>query len=165
MEKLLTLGIDPMAIVVYLANTGLLIVILTKLLYKPILKILDKRREIIKNSIEEAKNMQKAFEEKVEILEKEKRETEERLKNEVEKMRKFAEEKKKEIIAEMEVSRASTLKKTQEEVESKKKSLIKEVERDVKILMSKIILDIVENKVPQDVIEESIGSAWKQYQN
>lgn len=163
MDKLLTLGIDPMAMVVYLANTGLVIIVLTKLLYKPVLKILDKRRDIIKNSIEEAQNMQKAFEEKVERLEKEKKETEERLKGEVEKMHKFAEEKKKELMAEMEASRASMLKKTQEEIEAKKEGLMKEVEQDVKMLMAKIILDIVENKVPEDVIQESIGSSWKQY--
>lgn len=161
MDKLLTLGIDPMAMVVYLANTGLIIVVLTKLLYKPILKILDERRRIIKNSLEEAQSMQKAFEEKVGKLEKEKKETEQQLQQEVEKMHKFAEEKKKELMAEMEVSRTSMLKKTQEEIEAKKEGLMKEVEQDVKMLMAKIILDIVENKVPEDVIQNSIGSAWQ----
>ncbi len=161
MEKLLTLGIDPLAVIVYLANTGLVLIVLTKLLYKPVLKILDTRRDIINRSMEEAENLQKAFEDKMENLEKEKRETEDRLKDQIEKMHKFTEEKKKELMTEMEQTRNLMLAKTQEEIEAKKEGLMKEVEGDVKTLMAKIILNIVENKVPEDVIQESVGSAWK----
>lgn len=163
MEKLLTLGIDPMAIVVYIANTGLVLFVLTKLLYKPILKILDKRRDIIQNSLEEAKNLQKSFEEKIASIEKEKASTEAKLKSEVDKMHKYAEEKKTQLLAEMEASRSEMLKKTNDEIDARKKGLMKEVEGEVKNLMAKVILDIVENKVPENVIEESIESSWKQY--
>lgn len=164
MEKLLTLGIDPMAIVVYLANTGLIILILAKLLYKPVLKILDKRRDIIQNSLDEAKNMQQSFESKITQLEKEKHETEAKLEQQVEKMHKFAEEKRAELIEEMEEARAGMLKKTQTEIDARKQELIKDVEKEVKTLMARIILEVVENKVPEEIIQESIGSAWKQHQ-
>lgn len=163
MEKLLTLGIDPMAIVVYIANTGLVLFVLTKLLYKPVLRILDERRALIASSMEEAGNLQKAFEDKIADVEAQKKATEEELKAEITKLHKFTEQKRTELLAEMDVTRNEMMRKTEEEVKARKDSLIKEVEDQVKVLMGKIILDIVENKVPENVIEESIGSAWKHY--
>ncbi len=163
MEKLLTLGIDPMAIVVYMANTGLVLFVLTKLLYKPVLAILDKRRELIKNSMEEAAGLQKAFEDKLADVETQKNATEAELKEEIANLHKYTEQKRAELQTEMDQARTEMMRKAQEEVDAKKAGLIKEVEDQVKVLMGRIILDIVENKVPEKVIEESISSSWKQY--
>lgn len=163
MEKLLTLGIDPMAIVVYIANTGLVLFVLTKLLYKPVLRILDERRALVASSMDEASNLQKAFEDKLDAVEAQKKATETELKDEITKLHKYVEQKRAEMLAEMEVTRSEMIRKAEEEVKAKKATLIKEVEDQVKVLMGKIILDIVENKVPENVIEESIGSAWKNY--
>ncbi len=163
MEKLLTLGIDPLAMLVYLANTGLLIGVLTYLLYKPILKILDKRRDIIRDSIDEAKHLQEIFEQKLAESEAERQKTEAELKEELAKLHKYTEEKRAELVAEMEASRTAIMEKAQKEIEAKKASLLKDVEQEIKVLMTRIILDIVENKVPENVIQESISSSWKQY--
>ena len=46
MDQLSNLGIDPWNMLLYLANTGVLLVILTYFLYKPILKFIDERRKI-----------------------------------------------------------------------------------------------------------------------
>lgn len=164
MDKLLALGIDPWAMLLYLVNTGIVIIVLTYYLYKPILNFVDKRRDQILKNIDESKHLQETFEKKLEESEKKKNKMEAELKEEMSNLNKFTEAKKKELMAEMEASRISMLKKAQEEIEARKESLMKEVEGEVKVLMAKIILDIVENKVPEDVIQESIGSAWKQYQ-
>ena len=55
------------------------------------------------------------------------------------------------------------IQKAQTEIDTKKANIIKEAEEQVKGLMVKIILDIVENKVPANVIEESMNSAWKKF--
>lgn len=163
MDKLLTLGIDPWAIVIYLGNTGLIIAVLTYLLYKPILGILDKRREIISSSMDEASRLQSAFEKTLEEAEEKNKATEQRLKEELENMHKYTETKRAELMAEIDKTRTEMLEKTNMEIAKKRESLLSDAEKDIKALMAKIILDIVENKVPEAVISESITSGWKKY--
>lgn len=163
MEKLLTLGIDPFAMLVYMANTGLVLIILTKLLYKPVLRILDQRRDMVNKSMTEAENLREAFEKQVAEVEKQKKQTEMELKEEISKLHKFTEEKRIQLVAEMEAAKSAMIHKAQEEIETRKAGMMKEIEHDVKMLMGKVILDIVENKVPEKVIEESISSSWKNF--
>lgn len=163
MDKLLSLGIDPWQMVLYLGNTGLVVAILTYYLYKPILGFIDKRRDQILNSIDESRHLQEEFERKLEQSEKKRRETETELKDELNNLQKFTEEKRKQLVGEMEAARAEMMRKAQMEIEQKKDALIKDAEKEIKILMTRIILEIVENKVPETVISESIHSAWKQY--
>lgn len=163
MDKLLTLGIDPWAMLVYLGNTGLIIAVLTFLVYKPLMKTLDKRRDIISSSIDEAANLQKTFEKKLAETQSKAKEAEDNFREELAKLKTYTEEKRKELFAEMEQARNAMLNKTEEEIRERKAALLKEAEKDVKALMAKIILDIVENKVPENVITESITSGWKKY--
>lgn len=161
MDKLLSLGIDPWQMVLYLFNTGLVIAFLTYYLYKPILRFIDKRRDEIISNIDESKHLQETFEKKLEESEKKRKETEATLREELANMHKFTEEKRKELIAEMEQARIEIMQKAQTEIDQKKDQLIKEAEKEVKQLMARIILDIVENKVPEKIISESINSGWQ----
>lgn len=163
MDKLLTLGIDPWQMLLYLVNTGVIVVILTVYLYKPILRFIDKRRDQIISSIEESKHLQEIFEKKLEESEKKRRESEEKFKEEMNNLHKFTEEKRKKLVGEMEKARTDLMQKAHKEIEEKKTALISEAEKEIKILMSRIILDIVENKVPEKVVTESISSAWQKY--
>ena len=51
MDGLSKLGINLGHVVFYLVNTGLLLTVLTYVLYKPILRFLDKRRDQIRRSV------------------------------------------------------------------------------------------------------------------
>ncbi len=164
MDKLLSLGIDPWSMVLYLFNTGIVLVVLTYYLYKPITAYIDQRRKQIKDSIDEAQKLQETFEKRLEESEKKRMQTEAELKEEIDRLHKFTEEKKVELIANMEKARSEMMQKAQKEIDEKKEQLIKDAEREVVNLMSKIILKIIENKVPEEVITESVESAWKNYQ-
>ncbi|HCW32672.1 MAG: ATP synthase F0 subunit B, F-type H+-transporting ATPase subunit b [Candidatus Peregrinibacteria bacterium GW2011_GWE2_39_6] len=157
------LGIDLWSIVLYMANTGVVLVILFYFLYKPILKTLDQRRKNIADSIEEANLLRNEFEKKLKKTEQEKEKTEQELRQEMVKMKKMIEEKRTELIEEMEIVRTDMLHKSQEEIDKRKKSLIKEVEQEITQTMTRIILDIVQNKVPETVVKESITDSWKEY--
>lgn len=163
MDKLLGLGIDPWSMLLYLLNTGLLLVVLTYFLYRPIQKFIDDRRQKIINNIEEAKRLQEEFEKKLEESEKKRFQVESELKEEMRKLHKFIDEKRAELTAEMDKTRSEMMAKAHKEIETRKENLIKEAEKEIKVIMTKIILNIVENKVPENVIDESINSAWKQY--
>lgn len=165
MDKLNSLGIDLGSIVFYIINTGILLAVLTYLLYKPVLRAIDKRQTQITDSIEEAEKLKKEFQQQLEESEKKRKEIESDLRQDLANLQKLTEEKKAEMIKEMEAKRVEMLEKAQQEIDQKKENLLKEAEKEVKELMTKIILHIVENKVPQDVIDSSIKSAWKTYSN
>jgi F-type H+-transporting ATPase subunit b len=163
MDKLASLGIDFWSIVLYMVNTGVLLFVLTKYFYKPILNFVDERRKQIADSINEAHSLRAEFQNKLDEAEASKRETEASLRTELANLRKFTEQKRTEMITEMDAARSEMMRKAQEEIDRKKASILKEAEKDVMALITRIVLHIVENKVPENVIQDSISSAWKTY--
>ena len=163
METLLQLGIDPWNMLLYLGNTGLLIALLSYFFYKPMLALIDKRREKIKSSIEEAEELKIAFEKKLAQAEEAKVTLEAKLNAEMNGLRRFVETEREKLTSEMEVAKSKMMAKAQEEIESKKSALVSEVEADLKRVITQIVLHIVENQVPEEVVQKSVVSAWKSY--
>jgi len=163
MDKLSSLGIDLGSILFYLVNTGVLLVVLTYFLYKPLLKIIDDRRKHIADSIEESNRLRSEFEKTLDQAKQDREASEEQLREELARLKKYTEEERAKLTADMDEARSNMLQKAQEEIDAAKAGLLKDAEKDVMALMSKIILDIVQNKVPEKVIQESIKDAWKQY--
>ena len=163
MEGLAKLGIDPLSILLYLLNTGLLLVVLIYVLYKPILRYLDERRNQIRSSVEEAQLLKVELDKKsVEAAEASKK-AEETLKREMENLRKFTEEKRAELTAEMESARNEMLAKADTDITRRHNELMKEAEQATMDLIKKVVLHIVQNKVPEEVVEASIKDSWKQF--
>ena len=65
------LGFHWPSLVVYLVNFSILLVVLYKVGYKPILRILDQRAERIRNSLEEAERIKSESEERQEEMRRE----------------------------------------------------------------------------------------------
>ncbi len=163
MEALEKLGINPMSILLYLINLGSVLLVLTYLLYKPVLGFLDKRRKQISDSIQEAEILRDKFDSTLKTAEKEKKEIEIKFREEMDKLKKFVDERKSELTKEMELARSEMMAKAQSEIDEKKASIMKDAEAATMILIKKVILEIVKNKVPENVIQESIKDAWQQY--
>jgi len=163
MDQLANLGIDLGSILFYLINVGVLLAIMTVMLYKPLLNVIDERRKHIADSIEESNRLQSEFEKTLEQAKADRESSEEKLREDLARLKKFTEEERAKLVEEMDAARTEMMRKAQEEIDQKKASLLKDAEKDVMSLMSKIILDIVQNKVPEKVIQESIQDAWKQY--
>lgn len=81
MEALNSLGIEPGLLISQIINFGLLMIILQRLLYKPILDMLTKRRESIASSLKDAERVaaaaQEAEQEKGRVLDAARREAQE----------------------------------------------------------------------------------------
>ncbi len=163
MDQLSRLGIELGSVFFYLVSTGVLLAILTHYFYAPLMKIVDERREKIAGSIEESNRLRLEFEKTLQQAKEDRDASEERLRAELAGLKKFTEEERAKLIAEMEEARARMLQEAQEEINQKKKDLLKDAEKEVMSLMSKIILEIVQNKVPETLINQSIQDAWKQY--
>ncbi|OGJ42923.1 hypothetical protein A2974_01055 [Candidatus Peregrinibacteria bacterium RIFCSPLOWO2_01_FULL_48_20] len=160
MEGLSKLGIDLWSILIYILNTGLLLLVLTYVLYKPILKFLDERRAQIKSSVEEAQNLKVELDKKSAEVEAATEKAETELKKEMENLRKFTEEQRAKLTAEMEKARGDMLAKAEEDINRRKGEILKDTEVETLELIKKIVLYVVQNKVPAEVIEDSIKSAW-----
>lgn len=70
MELITKLGIDPTLLIAQIVNFLVLLFILTKLVYKPILNVLDKRKKMIEKNVEDTNRI----EERLTALEVEKKE-------------------------------------------------------------------------------------------
>ena len=160
MEGLSKLGIDLLSILIYILNTGLLFLVLTYVLYKPILKFLDERRAQIKSSVEEAQNLKVELDKKSAEVEAATEKAETELKKEMENLRKFTEEQRAKLTAEMEKARVDMFAKAEEDINRRKGEILKDREVETLELIKKIVLYVVQNKVPAEVIEDSIKSAW-----
>ncbi len=165
MDSLLNLGINPMSILIYMTNIGLLIGVLTFFLHKPLLNFLDERRKTIADSLEQARVLREGFDEQLKLAREEKAKMEQELRDELANLHKFVETKRAELISAMEKEKAELLAKAYSDIEAKKEALVKDAEKQVMTLMVKIILDIVQNKVPEKVIQESVQDSWKHYRH
>ncbi len=164
MDGLSKLGIDPIAILIYLVNTGVLLLVLVYLLYKPVLKFIDQRRKQISDSVDEARLLKEELDQKSHEVAQAQARFEAELKKEREELRKFSEQKRAEMEAEMNATRTAMLQKAEADIAARQADMIHEVENVLLELMKKIILDIVQHKVPEQVIQESIQDAWKKSQ-
>ncbi|MBT6143091.1 ATP synthase F0 subunit B [bacterium] len=163
MDGLDQLGISLDSILIYFVNYGVLLAVLSYLLYKPINNFTTKRRETIKGQLEQASDIKKEFEQELENLKTEKLAAEKQLQSELKSMKEYVSDKKKELLEEIDAKRSQMLVKAQQEIDEAKANMIKEVEKDLLKKMSKIILEILNNKVPAEVITESVSEAWSEY--
>lgn len=162
MDVLSKLGIDWWQILLYLVNFGLIVFLLSKFLYKPLLNYLDKRRDLIKQNIEEAENLKKEFERELKEQEAETKKILDQMHEEVAQAKKEAELKAEELLNEAEEERKQIIAETKKQVDIMKERIHDEVEHEIIVRMEQTILDVLQNKVPKDIIKQSIKDTWKQ---
>lgn len=162
MEVLQKLGIDWWSMLLYLVNTGLLLVLLTKLLYKPLLKIMDERRETVRKNLEETEHLKQSFAEQTSLREQEMKASMERLQAEVLAAKKQAEERVQVLMADAEKDRERLLEDARKQIKSEKDRLMKDLESDVRKRIEDTILFVLKNKLPSETVQKSVESAWKE---
>ena len=159
MEGLSKLGIDLWSILIY-PQYGAAAFVLTYVLYKPILKFwMNDVRKLKAASMKQ--NLKVELDKKSIELEEASEKASAQLKKEMENLRKFSEEKRAELTTEMEKARSTMLAKAEEDISRRKAEILKDAEGDTLALIQKIVLYVVQNKVPADVVEDSIKSAWR----
>jgi F-type H+-transporting ATPase subunit b len=163
MDTLLKLGIDWQSILFYFVNFGVLFFLIGKFAVPALLKVLDQRRETIENSIREANLLKNDFQEKIIQMEAAKEAEKIEFMTQLENMRKNMEMERKKAIEEMETARNKMLEAANLEINQRKSEILKEAEEKTLSIIKKIVLYIVQNKIPEDVVKESVTEAWKEY--
>jgi len=159
MEILEDFGVEPILLLAQVVNFVILLYILKRFLYKPILKVLEERKKRIETSVKQSEEMQKRFDEitkkQTEILDKTKAESEqiiEGAKNEAK------------ILADQIQLNATNagnerIKRTQQTLEIEKQKMINEAKREIVDVVTSITEKIVQKNLTKQDKERLVRQA------
>ncbi|MBW6440599.1 F0F1 ATP synthase subunit B [Patescibacteria group bacterium] len=151
------LGLNPKLLVAQAVNFVLLLVILQKIGYKPILKMLNDRTEKIEKSLKQAKKIEEELknteETKIAEIKKAKLESQEIIKeaNEV------AEKKSLEMIERTRAKTQEIVADAKQEIQAEKESSIKEAKQEIANISIQIAKKIIGNNFDEDKEKESVN--------
>ena len=161
MDAIQKIGINYQALAIYLVNFGILVAALGKFLYRPILDILDERRELIRKNLEEAEDLRESFSLE---LQKQQEKTDSLLTSMERDVLKAKTEAKKEavtLLSEAEQERANILKDAHIYADKIKEAMHDEVAGEVLERVEKVVTSVLQNKVPESVVRHSVHEAWE----
>lgn len=146
MELLTTLGIDWKLLIVQLLNFGILIVVLSVLVYRPILQLIDDRRERVRKSMEDTKaieNQRREIDEfKLEQMKKIDAECGKFLEN----AKHQAESVKKEILGNAEKEASAILTKARQQLDDERGRMVREIQGSLSSVVVKMAEKIIERE-------------------
>lgn len=161
MELLKTFGVEGKLLIAQLINFFILFFLLKRFAYRPILKMLEKRKNQIETGIrnaEAASQKLKEIEEKEEnILRKARKEAQEI----IEKTRAQAAKNTERLILAAEKQKAEILQETQAQLEREKRKIISEAKAEIGTLIIQATEKIIEEKIDQKKDEELINKVLK----
>ncbi len=161
MEALANLGIDLKGVVLYIVNFGILMALLYRFAYKPLLAMLDKRRDIIRDNIEEAERLRKEFETKA-VEEASLRGTREaELDARIAKAKKVAKDDAKKLISDAQAQRDAMLAAANKAVEEAMKNTIKGSEEEILKRVRAVVSSVLQGGVSEAEIKKSVDESWK----
>lgn len=154
------LGIEPKLLLAQIVNFAIIIVVLSKLLYKPILNALDKRREDIARSLDLKELLEKekikSDEKRTEIIADARREAKKIL-DEVKSQAKVVE---KEILTAAHREAEEIITKGKKTLVSEREEMMKSVEREAvglgKSIAKRILENLLSSKDKKAILEEHI---------
>ncbi len=160
MEGLAKLGLDWTALGFYLLNFGVIVFVLAKWVYKPLIKFLESRRKIIEQNLEQSKVLQEEFARKIKEKEQLAEQQEKLLKEKIEQARTSAQEDSKKLLLEAEAEKQRII----EQAKSQADQVRLEAEAAIEDkLLEKVTQLVIEarskNTDPEDVASE-VKKAW-----
>lgn len=161
MDALAQLGIDLWSVLLYLVNFGIILWILARFVYKPLMKFVDTRREMIAKNVSEAEELRETFEAKM-------KEQEERLTSESaaaqEKLaaaKKFAKQEAKTIITEAQSQRDAIVTDAHAQSQVIMGGILDEAQGATKARILSVVQAVLEGELPESTVKQSVENAWK----
>lgn len=163
MEVLGKLGIDLNSVVLYLINFGILFAVIAYYVTGPVLRMLDERKKMIKNNLEEAEKIKREFMEEKIKADHERELIKADMSSQMDQLKKSLEERRKKQEGELLEKKTKMMEEIRVLVEDEKNKVLKKAEAETLNLITKIVMNIVSNKIPQEVVKESVTDSWKVY--
>ncbi|MCF7919340.1 MAG: F0F1 ATP synthase subunit B [Candidatus Cloacimonetes bacterium] len=155
------ISIDYSLIIVIL-NFVLLLIVLNKLLFKPMKKFLSDRQQEVKKEMTDARINR---EEAVKLLkqrDEELKSSSEEIRNLTKQAKREAEKNSEEILKEAKARERAIVKESEEMIELRKSEAVKEIEADVINLVSELTGKIIGKKIDSDTDKKLIDSLMKE---
>lgn len=157
--------LDIKLLIAQLINFTIVLVVLYKLVYRPLLKTMNERTAKIEKGLEDAQKSAEQLEQAEKTRDDKIKEAKKEAKEILEKMRGLAEKNKEEMIRKAEKEANGIVKSAKEEIESEKKKTIKEVRQEigelVGVALEKVLDDKQSGKVDEKIIEQAIKDIRK----
>lgn len=131
MELISKFGIDWKLLIAQIINFAILLFVLWKFAYKPILKILEERKHKIQKGLDDAKKGEKLLEEMMERETAKMKEAEQRIGKMLEKAQQDAEHMKKEIVTQAHSQAEELLSRAKAQIQEEKDNIVKAVKSEV----------------------------------
>lgn len=154
------IGVEPVALLTQIINFLLMVLILSKILYKPILKMLDERKKKIEEGLKYTEKMQLEMEKlekkKAEVLDK----AREEVKKIVEEGKKAGKSVEADIIKSAHEEAKQIIESGKKEIDSEKAKMLKNLHRetvDVSVRMAeKILKDVLSQEDQKLIIDKKL---------
>ena len=164
MEALTSLGINGKMLIAQIVNFLVLLFILNRLLYKPIIKMFDERREKIEKGLKDAEAGHEALAQAEAEAEKIKEQAYKEANEIISNSRSEAEAEAKAIVAEAHKHGEKIMKGIKEESENIKQNALKDAKSEIAGLISISLNKIVHNKLDESTRERLTKEAVKEIQ-
>lgn len=162
MEKL---GIEPIQLLAQIINFTIMLVILTKFLYKPVLKTLEERKKKIEEGVSNAEEMQKKLEEIEQRKTKVEGKAIEEAKKIIENAKKQAKKVEAEIIKEAEKKAKDIIARNKKELEVEREKMQTELKDQTIVIASaiaeKVLRQALDEENHKNVIDKKIKQLFK----
>src|SRR4030067_3486018 len=159
MEVLEDFGVEPILLLAQVVNFVILLYILKRFLYKPILKVLEERKKKIETSVKQSEEIQKRFEEtaqkQAEILDKAKVESEQIIEGAKNEAKILADQ----IQLDAANAANETIKRTQQSFEIEKQKMIIEAKREIVDIVTAATEKVVQKNLTKQDKERLIKQA------
>ncbi|OIO53537.1 ATP synthase F0 subunit B [Candidatus Peregrinibacteria bacterium CG08_land_8_20_14_0_20_41_10] len=149
-------GIEPTLVLAQVINFVLLVIVLGVLVYKPIMRILDARREKIEKSLKQAKELEERLTKVEEEIRTRRLETEKEAQQVVSEARKTAEKIKAEILTHTEEDQLRLKSEYVKELALEKEKMLEEVKGYVMHLSFLIAEKVLEKKISEETRAENL---------
>lgn len=165
MELLTKLGIDWKLLLAQSINFLIVLAVLYKFLYKPLLKFLDERKNRIESSLIEAKRIESELKDMQQKREETEREARRQAQEIIVVAEKEAENRRQEVIAKMKQEAQVALEEAKQRFESEKEEAIRSLRKEsasmITLALTKIIGKLPAGEVDKKLISEAMEEVGK----
>lgn len=146
MEMLNTLGVNVGMLIAQLINFGILLAALTFFLYRPVMRVLDERRERVRQSMEHAAKLEREVEEMEKERKKRLKELDDQAKTFLSEAKQQAEGMKKEIVDGAKAEVDQMLEKGRKQLDDERRKLLTDLQKTVTTVSVQLAEKILERE-------------------
>ena len=163
MEALQKLGIDYHYLIIQIVNFGVLFAALTYLLYKPITKMLEKRRHLVEESLKKAEHIDKREKDTEADIEGRLKHAQKEVADMIQEGKVIASKEKARILAEAEAEAAMILARGEARVKEERAQMQAEIRTSVAHIASFVLTQVLKTNMSKDDAQKFVEKAINEF--